>query len=78
MKYNGWTNKETWLVNLWLGEYITEEQEAGMEITSDHLRATVENMRDDTSPLWGLFSDLLEMALASVNWEEIAAHYKND
>ena len=25
--YNGWHNKETWLVNVWLGDYFTERQE---------------------------------------------------
>ena len=29
MAYNGWTNKETWLVNLWLGDMFTVDQEAG-------------------------------------------------
>jgi hypothetical protein len=24
MSYNGWSNKETWLVNVWLGEDVTK------------------------------------------------------
>jgi hypothetical protein len=37
MSYNGWKNKETWLVNLWLGEAFTMDQEARIEITAEYI-----------------------------------------
>ena len=34
--YNGWYNKETWLVNVWLGGYFTElPEESGIVIDAD-------------------------------------------
>jgi hypothetical protein len=76
--YNGWTNKETWLVNRWLGEYFQQELKDGYEITSAHIKDTINNMLSDSPELWGLFSDLLDCALGEINCYEIAAHYARE
>jgi hypothetical protein len=76
--YNGWTNKETWLVNLWLGEYFQRELKDGNEITAAHIKDTINNMLADSPELWGLFSDLLDCALGEINCYEIAAHYARE
>jgi hypothetical protein len=79
MKYNGWTNKETWLVNLWHGESLAEMKEAGEDITAYYAQRMVTDWVDDTHhSLDGFVWDMLKSALASVNWEEVASHYKND
>jgi hypothetical protein len=75
-QFNGWTNKETWLVNLWLSEYFQQEIETGQEICTTHIKDTINNMLADAPEMWGLFSDLIEMAIANVNCEEIASHYQ--
>ena len=91
--YNGWSNYETWLVNLWLGEGIigelhgVEEQarafaESG-ESSAPHrmgewLREQVQEVCDGYPTGDGLAADLLGAALASVNWDEIAEHYVED
>jgi len=76
--YNGWTNKETWLVNLWLGDYFQQELADGYEITSAHIKDTINNMLADSPELWGLFSDLLNCAVGEINCYEIAAHYEKE
>jgi hypothetical protein len=76
--YNGWTNKETWLVNLWLREHFQQELKDGYEITSAHIKDTINNMLSDSPELWGLFSDLLDCALGEINCYEIAAHYARE
>jgi len=76
--YNGWTNKETWLVNLWLGDYFQQELEDGNEITSAHIKDTINNMLADSPELWGLFSDLLNCAVGEINCYEIAARYEKE
>lgn len=82
MSYNGWTNKETWLVNLWFGDCLTEMQEEGEEVTAYAALRFVLDLIDDSS--WrksvegGFILDMLNCALCEVNWEEIASHYKND
>ncbi len=78
MAYNGWTNKETWLVNLWLGDYFQQELDEGQTICASHVKDTINNMLADAPALWGLFSDMLNDAIGEVNCHEIAAHYKND
>lgn len=81
-KYNGWTNYETWVVNLWLsndaGAYrkIRELAQGNTKANKsfdtlvEKLRFFVENgmIRDFN----GLSGDLLISALGRVNWEEIA------
>ena len=76
MSYNGWANKETWLVSLWLGDYFQQEIECGQEITSAHVKDTINNMLADSPALWGLFSDLLNCALGEIDCHEIASHYE--
>ena len=77
--YCGWSNYETWLVNLWfnneecyyhelcdiLRDYETVEEQAGE--LEQACRFIVER-HDDT----GLRTDLINAVLIRVNWREIA------
>lgn len=75
--YNGWTNYETWAVNLWLtnGEIPHRRLKAIAQAShqlgidkDNHLREWVEGM----NPLdGGMFNDLVTHALGRVNWKEI-------
>lgn len=76
--YNGWTNKETWLVNLWIGDSLATDAGSSMEIDEAWVRELAHDMLEGSVSDFGLASDLLEMALANVNWYEIANHYKED
>lgn len=77
--YNGWTNYQTWCVNLWLDnepstyygirEAIRPTWQA-QEI-ADYLREFVEAAAPE---LQGMYSDLLTNALGHVNYYEIAEH----
>lgn len=83
MAYNGWTNKETWLVNLWLGDMFTEDQEAGIEITADYIEQTVDDMVDqamdqEAGTFNGFVKDLLNCALGEIDYHEIAEHYEEE
>lgn len=73
--YNGWKNKETWLVNLWLGEHFTALQEEGEEATPAMIKELVEDCCEQTD---GFVTDLLNCALGSIDYHELAAHYKED
>lgn len=73
--YNGWANKETWLVNLWLGDSLTMDQEEGIEITPEYVEELVELCLEGTENN-GLITDLLNCALGSINYREIAEFYK--
>jgi len=75
---NGWSNHETWLVNLWLGDTFTEQAEGGQKITEDFIRQTVYCLHDSVQNLDPLMADLLSAALGSINYREIAKHYVSD
>lgn len=81
MQYNGWTNKETWLVNLWIGDNLAEIQGEGTEVSGQTVKAIVIDWLDyaqGNDVESGLLVDLLNCALGHINWEEVASHYKND
>lgn len=75
--YNGWTNRETWLVGLWdITDYDTEDLAAyrgnpyglASEIES-HVDEVVEFSGAEAS---GFVGDLLSGALARINYYELA------
>ena len=75
---NGWTNHETWLVNLWLGDSFLEQMENGRKITEDFIRDTVYCLHDSLQNIDPLMADLLSTAIGSINYREIAKHYVSD
>ena len=79
---NGWTNHATWLVNLWLGEYDYDPSELiGLSRYDavQELKHTVDNiLENESSAVTGLAADLINSALADVNWYELADHYIED
>lgn len=88
-RYNGWTNYETWCVNLWLsndqGSYesvndlIRSQVGSGLGGVEDVLKGLVEELTDATHP--GLtdgasfVTDLYNGALSEVNWQEIIKNW---
>ena len=83
--FNGWTNHETWCVNLWLtNEPETDEtlrmlaqMNASEYWRAERLKDYVEGMApEDTGAT--MFVDLLRGALDNVNWREIVKHHEDD
>jgi hypothetical protein len=89
--YNGWTNYETWNVNLWI-DNDQGEQEYWRERAADCIAATgtdadaiaalsneleyvFDEIYDEQKMKPGPLSDLLRAALSDVNWHEIARHH---
>jgi len=84
--YNGWTNYETWNVNMWIendeGMY-DEACEMARQATSEYqlskdLESWFEEIYGDQVPESGPLADLLTHALGMVDWYEIAEHYYAD
>ena len=87
-KYNGWTNYETWLCNLWFEnfEFTDLDMFDGCEDKDDILRViknyikdyveeVVEESRGNAS---GFINDLISSALGEIDYYDIAEHYVDD
>lgn len=75
-EYNGWYNYETWLANLWYGDYLQDLANEGEQLDADMIETIVTEMLADAGelPETGFAADLMNAALREVNWEELAAH----
>lgn len=89
--YNGWTNYETWNINVWIlddegmchhwlemaGSCLEDE---GAPVDAAHALAKhIEQWHEEARPvLFGPFNDMLRAALQEVNWFEIAEHFVKD
>ena len=73
-KYNGWSNYETWRVNLEIfdGGLATYADMAGFE-----MREFVEELIENGSTE-GLARDYAMAFISNVDWMEIAEHYNNE
>ena len=77
MTCNGWTNKETWLVELWFGDYFAELAGEGVELDADHLQSIVEEvLAEQMSSQTGLIADFVNDSFREVNWRELAEHHQ--
>ena len=90
MTYNGWTNYETWLTNLWLDgfdfeDYIhdlsddLETKDALLDWIADFLEQVVDDLIDeDARHRNGFINDLLNSAFQEIDFRDIAEHYVDD
>lgn len=80
--YNGWTNKQTWNINLTYGEIFANMCEEENFEDAQHLADAFESLVDELE--YSILRDgsLAQQAVGEyldrVNWEEIAAHYIED
>ena len=75
--YNGWTNKETWLVNLWYGDALPEyflDCQCREEIDALELREHVQDIAELSAPELpaGLLSDFINTCFSDVDWHQLA------
>lgn len=82
-KYNGWTNYETWRVNLemidasvWI-DLIAENDNPDAYKLSLDIKEMAETWIEESSPE-GLARDYALAFLSAVNWREIAQHLIDD
>lgn len=78
-RYNGWSNKETWLLNLWYSEVIIELiDERGYQSPED-IKDFMEVVLHDCEPLdslpRGLYMDFINDAFNEIDWYELASTY---
>ena len=80
--YNGWTNKQTWNINLTYSEIFSnmcEEQEFDdLDHLADAFESLVNELEFDGVTENTLAHQALGEYLNQVDWEEIAKHYAYD
>jgi hypothetical protein len=64
--YNGWTNRATWLVNVW----FNPESRADVEFARETLDEQYDAIPD------GPLKDMLDMS--DINWEELLSHFDDE
>lgn len=82
--YNGWTNYETWCVNLWLsndqGSYNATREIVAEGEDYEAAERLKEWVAAEGFPLKepSLYSDLLTGALSEVNWLEVVKAFREE
>ncbi len=77
--YNGWSNHETWLANLWLtndqGSYVllVEAMSSGDSdfARADWLERQLKDQLADEAREASMWNDLLSTAFYRINWVEV-------
>ncbi len=81
-KCNGWTNWETWKVNLHWGDYWGADIGLRDEpITAEEMRSDVEEFLDEAFSLLPegqrlFIDDMIDLSV--VDWYQLAEHYKEE
>lgn len=77
MECNGWTNRNTWLVNLWFGDYFAEMHEEGEPVTAEYIESFVEEyIESQIGGMTGFVADLIDIKM--IDWDELAGHYTQE
>ena len=72
--YNGWTNRNTWLINLWFGDIIREELEEDAATSAEMLEGMIMDIIHEEIKLCSLMlRDFVDFD--GINWGEIWEHH---
>jgi hypothetical protein len=77
-EYNGWTNYETWLVNMWFGDVFADMQNERENTSAESLEDWVTSILEDQGqlPETGFAADIMNAAMREVDWDDLASHYE--
>ena len=86
--YNGWTNYETWLCNLWFNNFdFTDQMDMFdncedncdvLEIIANYIKESVEEFVEYSAADHGFIQDMINSAVGEIDWRDIADHYVDD
>jgi hypothetical protein len=73
--YNGWTNRETWLVSVWFGDWIRAYVEEGNDLTCDYIAELVNDKIDAICGGSGFVGDMVAISESEINYQELYGQY---
>ena len=76
--YNGWTNYETWKVNLEFLDGMTGKNLFGEKCEPDNIENYIEVLLEEECKPSSFSSGCVRSFLSKVNWHEIAEHLNED
>jgi len=90
-KYNGWSNYETWLCNLWFNDFDftdmmdmfeqCEDKCDVLDIIENYIKEYVAEFVEYSLPpasQHGFIYDMFYAAISEIDWRDIAEHYVDD
>lgn len=63
--YNGWSNRETWLINVW----FNPESKADVEMAREQLESDIDQLPD-------YLKDFINDG--EIDWDELLAHFDDE
>jgi len=82
-EYQGWTNRETWTVSLWLSNDEAYQNNARVIANASAVRPYIEAMMESLveeimGEQSGFMADAMNAFLCRVNWSEVVASFKDE
>ena len=65
MSYNGWSNRETWLINVWFNPESVED----VEFAKEQLEEAINNVPD-------FLKDFINKDV--IDWDELKSYFEDD
>ena len=83
--YNGFTNRETWLVNVFYRESILEEDDinlikSNLECVKEHIQNRIDRFMDVPNNARSIVQELIcsKEIVEKINWVELEDHYTKE
>ena len=71
-KYNGWTNRATWLINLWYEPNTTSD----LDWIKEELEERASDLSNSENVCDKIMSDMLD--LQAIDWDELKEHVETE